>query len=109
MDNIDRESIGLGVRSKKLTPFKVLVAILYSQADYMEWLTFPNGDRQLLCKLGPLSRSMGLPNYRLRDHLHWLDHNAFISDLKLSYGEAVLIIPTPTAWRDDYNLGELDS
>lgn len=84
-----------GPRQRKLTPFKVLVFILYGEFDFIEW------ESPTLCKLslGPLSRALGLPNYRLRDYLLYLAEYGYLQNLELSYGRAVCRITLPKPLR----------
>lgn len=80
-----------GPRQRKLNPYRVLCVILFADTDFITW-TSPE---VATVKLGPLSRSLGLPNYRVREYLLWLEHNQYIANLDLSYGQADFSVLMP--------------
>lgn len=85
-----------GPTQRRLTPFKVLVFILYGQFESVQWVS----PQVVKLSLGPLARTLGLKNYRLRDYLKWLADHAYIENLELSYGKAVCRVALPTPLRN---------
>jgi hypothetical protein len=80
-----------GPRQRRLIPFKVLTVLLYGQFDCIKWTS----SESVTLKLGPLSRLLGIPNYRLRDYLRWLESNFYLSDLTFTYGVANCKVAPP--------------
>lgn len=80
-----------GPRQRRLNPFKILCVILFSDTDFITW----NSKEAVSVRLGPLSRAMGMPSYRVREYLIWLDYNHYISQLELEYGSADFILKLP--------------
>lgn len=80
-----------GPRQRKLNPYKVLCVILFADTDFITWTS----EALVSVKLGPLSRSLGLPNYRVREYLIWLENNQYLENLDLSYGKADFLVRLP--------------
>lgn len=85
-----------GPKQRRLTPFKVLVFILYGRFDCLEWIS----PTVVKISLGPFSRLLGLKNYRTRDYLVYLAESGYIENLELSYGKAVCRVALPTPLRN---------
>lgn len=81
-----------GPRQKHLKPFKVLCVILFNETEYITW----NSNKNVKVLLGPLSRSIATPNYRVREYLIWLENNYYIRDLQLNYGNAQFSVNLPS-------------
>jgi len=84
-----------GPTQKRLTPFKILTALIYAETPSI--LSSDSGLLQV--KIGPFSRFIGIPNYRTRDYLMWLESFGYISSLKLTYGEAQFRLSPPQSNR----------
>jgi hypothetical protein len=76
---------------RQLNPYKILCVILFAETDFITW----NSPTAVEVRLGPLSRAVGQPNYRVRDYLRWLEHTHYVADLDLQYGKASFTVNLP--------------
>jgi hypothetical protein len=66
----------------KLHPFRVLALLLYSQQDYLVRL----GEDTVEVRVGPLARSLRVPNYRLKGYVDWLKRAGYLEEVTHEIG-----------------------
>lgn len=84
-----------GPIQQRLKPWQILVVLLYGEMDFIE----RSDVESISLRLGPLARFLCIPNYRLRDHLKWLDEYGYIRGLNMTYGKAELQLCTPLPYQ----------
>lgn len=81
--------------STKMHPFRILVMVLYSNAD---WVTNDEYGR-VTVQTSPLARVIRVTNTKLRDYFIWLEEVGYLKNLVLSYGTIQFSIQPPRKGR----------
>lgn len=76
--------------NKKLKPYQALVLLIFGIYDWVE----RDGAKHTV-QLGPFSRHIRVPNYRLIQYLRWLEDMGFISEFEHTYGKAEFLLSVP--------------
>lgn len=91
-------------RRRKLSPFLVLVMLLYGKHASVVWHA-PDG-RSCTITTNLFAKTLGTQGYHLRQHCEWLQRYGYVSDVKISHGFIKLTV-TPPVRRSIEPLDEL--